>query len=97
MNVKPFLHPFDCCIKLTIIYYSNLLLNKNYDFVFFRIRKRFLVKRLLEVVFGVNLVLALFQQWMIPSVTNSVDPFSQMDPIKITERLLKLSVSFDTS
>ncbi|KAL0894797.1 hypothetical protein ABMA27_013323 [Loxostege sticticalis] len=57
-----------------------------------RIRKRFLVKRLLEVVFGVNLVLALFQQWMIPSVTNSVDPFSQMDPIKITERLLKLSV-----
>ncbi|XP_028159246.1 diacylglycerol O-acyltransferase 1 isoform X2 [Ostrinia nubilalis] len=57
-----------------------------------RIRKRFLVKRLLEVMFGINLVLALFQQWMIPSVTNSVDPFSQMDPIKITERLLKLSV-----
>lgn len=51
------------------------------------------MKRLLEVTFGVNLVLALFQQWMIPSVTNSVDPFSEMDPIKITERLLKLSVS----
>ncbi|CAG9784403.1 unnamed protein product [Diatraea saccharalis] len=57
-----------------------------------RIRKRFLVKRLLEVIFGVHLVLALFQQWMIPSVTNSVDPFTDMDPIKITERLLKLSV-----
>ncbi|KAL4708093.1 hypothetical protein ACJJTC_009872 [Scirpophaga incertulas] len=57
-----------------------------------RIRKRFLVKRLLEVIFGWNLVLALFQQWMIPSVTNSVDTFSEMDPLKITERLLKLAV-----
>ncbi|XP_049865085.1 diacylglycerol O-acyltransferase 1 isoform X2 [Pectinophora gossypiella] len=57
-----------------------------------RIRKRFLIKRMLEVMFGVNLVLALFQQWMIPSVTNSVDTFSRMDPIRITERLLKLSV-----
>ncbi|KAG6455805.1 diacylglycerol O-acyltransferase 1 isoform X2 [Manduca sexta] len=57
-----------------------------------RIRKRFLVKRLLEVVFGLNLVLALFQQWMIPSVTNSIDTFSTMDPIRITERLLKLAV-----
>ncbi|XP_045766748.1 diacylglycerol O-acyltransferase 1 isoform X2 [Maniola jurtina] len=57
-----------------------------------RIRKRFLIKRIIEVVFGVNLVLALFQQWMIPSVTNAVDPFSQMSVIKITERLLKLAV-----
>ncbi|XP_034824909.1 diacylglycerol O-acyltransferase 1 isoform X2 [Maniola hyperantus] len=57
-----------------------------------RIRKRFLIKRIIEVVFGVNLVLALFQQWMIPSVTNAVDPFSQMSFIKITERLLKLAV-----
>ncbi|KAI8427896.1 hypothetical protein MSG28_002247 [Choristoneura fumiferana] len=57
-----------------------------------RIRKRFLIKRLLEVVFGVNLVLALFQQWMIPSVTNSIVTFSQMEYIKILERLLKLAV-----
>lgn len=52
------------------------------------------MKRLLEVVFGVNLVLSLFQQWVIPSVTNSVETFSKMDPIGITERLLKLAVSF---
>ncbi|XP_032530138.2 diacylglycerol O-acyltransferase 1 isoform X2 [Danaus plexippus] len=57
-----------------------------------RIRKRFLIKRLLEVVFGINLVLALFQQWMIPSVKNAVDPFSELDMIKMTERLLKLAV-----
>lgn len=57
-----------------------------------RIRKRIVIKRLLELLFGVNLVLALFQQWMIPSITNSVETFSKMDPIRITERLLKLSV-----
>ncbi|CAG4944799.1 unnamed protein product [Colias eurytheme] len=57
-----------------------------------RIRKRFLIKRIVEVIFGMNLIMALFQQWMIPSVKNAVDPFSQMDVVRITERLLKLAV-----
>lgn len=58
-----------------------------------RIRKRFLLKRVLEVVIGANVVLGLFQQWMIPSVKNSLIPFSNMDVAKATERLLKLAVS----
>lgn len=58
-----------------------------------RIRKRFLLKRLLEVILLGNVVLALFQQWMIPSVRNSLVPFSNMDVAKATERLLKLAVS----
>lgn len=58
-----------------------------------RIRKRFLIKRILEVVVGVNIVMALFQQWMIPSVKNSLIPFSNMEFTKATERLLKLAVS----
>ncbi|XP_075152344.1 diacylglycerol O-acyltransferase [Haematobia irritans] len=57
-----------------------------------RIRKRFLFKRLLEVVFGVNVVLALFQQWIIPSVKNSLIPFSNMEVGLATERLLKLAL-----
>lgn len=57
-----------------------------------RIRKRFLLKRILEVVIGANVVLGLFQQWMIPSVRNSLIPFSNMDFPKATERLLKLAV-----
>lgn len=57
-----------------------------------RIRKRFLLKRILEVVIGFNVVLGLFQQWMIPSVRNSLVPFSNMDILKATERLLKLAV-----
>lgn len=59
-----------------------------------RIRKRFLIKRILEVVVGMNIVMALFQQWMIPSVKNSLIPFSNMEFTKATERLLKLAVSF---
>lgn len=58
-----------------------------------RIRKRFLIKRILEVVVGINIVMALFQQWMIPSVKNSLIPFSNMEFTKATERLLKLAVS----
>lgn len=41
-----------------------------------------------------NVVMALFQQWMIPSVRNSLTPFTNMDIAKATERLLKLAVSF---
>lgn len=57
-----------------------------------RIRKRFLLKRLLEVIIGINVVLALFQQWIAPSVRNSLIPFSNMDISRATERLLKLAV-----
>lgn len=57
-----------------------------------RIRKRFLIKRILEVVVGINIVMALFQQWMIPSVKNSLIPFSNLEFTKATERLLKLAV-----
>ncbi|XP_063702769.1 diacylglycerol O-acyltransferase 1 [Culicoides brevitarsis] len=57
-----------------------------------RIRKRFLIKRLLEVIIGVNIVMALFQQWMIPSVKNSLVPFSSMNAAKMLERLLKLAI-----
>lgn len=59
-----------------------------------RIRKRFLLKRILEVVIGINVILGLLQQWMIPAVRNSLIPFSNMDVVKATERLLKLAVNF---
>ena len=58
-----------------------------------RIRKRFLLKRIFEVVAGTQLILCIFQQYMIPSVKNSLIPFSNMDITLATERLLKLSVN----
>ncbi|KOB70719.1 O-acyltransferase [Operophtera brumata] len=57
-----------------------------------RIRKRFVFRRLLELVFGINLIFALLQQWMVPSITNSLETFSSMDFMRITERMLKLAV-----
>ncbi|KAK7873998.1 hypothetical protein R5R35_013410 [Gryllus longicercus] len=57
-----------------------------------RIRKRFLMRRMLEVVVGFQVILCLFQQWIIPSVKNSLIPFSNMDVAKATERLLKLAI-----
>jgi len=57
-----------------------------------RIRKTFLLRRALEVIVGINFLLALIQQWIIPSVVNSLIPFSNMDWMSSLERLLKLSV-----
>lgn len=57
-----------------------------------RIRKRFLLKRIFEFCAGIQLMLCLFQQYMIPSVKNSLIPFSNMDIALASERLLKLAV-----
>ncbi|KAF5277673.1 hypothetical protein FQA39_LY18442 [Lamprigera yunnana] len=57
-----------------------------------RIRKRFLVKRIIEVVIGIQLILAVMQQYMVPSIKNSLLPFSNMDIAKASERLLKLAI-----
>lgn len=57
-----------------------------------RIRKRFLLKRILEVIIGCQIMLAVIQQYIIPSVKNSLIPFSNMDVAKATERLLKLAI-----
>jgi len=77
------------------IYYFWLAPTLCYELNFprsLRIRKTFLLRRVLETVIGINLVLALFQQWIIPSVVNSLIPFSNMDPGPATERLLKLAI-----
>ncbi|KAK0074732.1 hypothetical protein PV325_007897, partial [Microctonus aethiopoides] len=41
-----------------------------------RIRKRFLMKRIFEVFVGCQVIMSLCQQWMIPSVKNSLIPFT---------------------
>ncbi|KAK9872917.1 hypothetical protein WA026_020269 [Henosepilachna vigintioctopunctata] len=57
-----------------------------------RIRKRFLMKRIFEVVAGTQIILCLIQQYIIPSIINSLIPFSNMDITQTTERLLKLAI-----
>ncbi|KAI1885717.1 hypothetical protein AGOR_G00206690 [Albula goreensis] len=57
-----------------------------------RIRKRFLLRRLFEMLFFIQLLVGLIQQWMVPSIQNSMKPFQDMDFSRMIERLLKLAV-----
>lgn len=57
-----------------------------------RIRKRFLIKRIVELLILSQLDLALIQQWIVPTVSNSVMPFRQMQFSHMLERLLKLAI-----
>ncbi|XP_065828156.1 diacylglycerol O-acyltransferase 1-like isoform X2 [Oscarella lobularis] len=57
-----------------------------------RIRKRFLLKRTIEVVVISCMLLALGQQWLVPTIENSMKPFNELDYMRMLERLLKLAV-----
>ncbi|XP_074542560.1 diacylglycerol O-acyltransferase 1a [Halichoeres trimaculatus] len=57
-----------------------------------RIRKRFLIRRLFEMLFFMQLLVGLIQQWMVPTIQNSMKPFQEMDFSRMVERLLKLAV-----
>lgn len=57
-----------------------------------RIRKRFLIKRLLEMIFLFQLILCLIQQWIVPTIANSLKPLEEMDYSRMLERLLKLAI-----
>ncbi|XP_052816498.1 diacylglycerol O-acyltransferase 1-like [Mya arenaria] len=57
-----------------------------------RIRKRFLIKRFVEMLFLIQLIGACIQQWVLPLVHNSLKPLSDMDAARVIERLLKLAI-----
>jgi len=57
-----------------------------------RIRKIFLLRRILEVILGTNLMLALTQQWIVPNVVDTLVPFDSLDWSLTMERLLKLAL-----
>jgi len=57
-----------------------------------RICKRFLIRRILEAVFLSGLIFALGQQWIVPTVKNSVKPFQELDFPRFMERIMKLAI-----
>ncbi|KAB0359972.1 hypothetical protein FD754_004128 [Muntiacus muntjak] len=72
----------------TVSYPDNLTYRDLYYFLFAptlcyelnfprspRIRKRFLLRRLLEMLFLTQLQVGLIQQWMVPAIQNSMKPF----------------------
>uniref|UniRef100_A0A8C4EFK3 O-acyltransferase n=1 Tax=Dicentrarchus labrax TaxID=13489 RepID=A0A8C4EFK3_DICLA len=56
------------------------------------IRMSFLLRRLFEMLFFTQLLVALTQQWMIPIIQSSMKPLEDMDLSRMTERLLRLAV-----
>lgn len=86
-------------------YPNNLTFNNMFKFMIFptlnyeldfaqteRIRKRFLIKRIIELIILSQMDMALIQQWIVPTVSNSVLPFRQMQFSHMLERLLKLAI-----
>lgn len=57
-----------------------------------KIRIRFLVRRILESLFINALILALGQQWIVPTVIHSLKPFQELDFPRFFERIMKLAI-----
>lgn len=56
------------------------------------IRMSFLLRRLIEMLFFTQLLVALTQQWMVPIIQSSMKPLEDMDLSRMMERLLRLAV-----
>ncbi|XP_078367588.1 diacylglycerol O-acyltransferase 1-like isoform X1 [Oculina patagonica] len=88
-----------------VVYPNNLTQRDLYYFVFAptlcyelnfprnaRIRKRFLIRRIIEFIFLVGIVIGAIQQWIVPTVKNSWKPIQDMDLARGLERVMKLAV-----
>ncbi|XP_074539550.1 diacylglycerol O-acyltransferase 1b [Halichoeres trimaculatus] len=88
-----------------VCYPGNLTMKDMYYFVFAptlcyelnfprsaNIRMSFLLRRLFEMMFFIQLLVGLTQQWMIPIIQSSMKPLEDMDLSRMTERLLRLAV-----
>lgn len=88
-----------------VCYPGNLTMKDVYYFVFAptlcyelnfprspKIRMSFLLRRLVEMLFFTQLLVALTQQWMIPIIQSSMKPLEDMDLSRMIERLLRLAV-----
>ena len=75
MNGASFMYPYGTLSPI-LFSRSNVSLFRTRLYV---LCFRFLIRRVLEVIVGTNIALALIQQWIIPSVVNSLIPFSVTD------------------
>ena len=57
-----------------------------------RIRKRWLLRRIVELVVYLGLMLFLVDQYVEPAILNSIAPLRESNPILVVERVLKLSL-----
>eukprot|EP01133_Synstelium_polycarpum_P015448 gene15448-18326_t len=91
--------------KDVTVYPNNLSLKNTYWFMLVptlvyqlsyprspRIRKGYLLRRILEALFLSALIFWMVEQYMVPLVENSVRPMEQNDLVRIIERVMKLSL-----
>ncbi|WKY13600.1 hypothetical protein Q1695_004438 [Nippostrongylus brasiliensis] len=86
---------YPASLNLCDLYYFMLAPTLCYELKFprsVRRRKLFLAKRFIEMVFLSFLMAALVQQWVVPTVHNSMRPLSEMEVGRSVERLLKLAI-----
>ncbi|KAK6009204.1 hypothetical protein OSTOST_25897, partial [Ostertagia ostertagi] len=86
---------YPASLNLCDLYYFMLAPTLCYELKFprsVRRRKWFLIKRFVELVFLTFLVAALVQQWIVPTVHNSMRPLNEMEFGRSLERLLKLAI-----
>jgi hypothetical protein len=57
-----------------------------------RVRKRWLARRVAELLIGVGLALVIVDQYMAPACANSLKPIAELDALRMAERVLKLAL-----
>lgn len=76
-------------LTITNLYYFMLAPTLCYEMRFPRTarrRKSFIIKRAVELIFLTFLIAALIQQWIIPTVRNSMAPLSEMEVTKLVSK-----------
>jgi len=82
-------------LTVSNIYYFMVAPTLCYELNFPRlpkVRKWFVAKRLIESFFLMQVIIALCQQWIVPLLKNSLEPFIAMNYSRMLERLLKLAI-----
>lgn len=69
----------------TLCYELNYPRNK-------KIRRAFLLRRIVEVLFLLQLELALCQQWIVPTLQKAIAPIHKLEGSRMLERLLRLAI-----
>jgi len=58
-----------------------------------RVRKTYVAKRVVELFMSLMVMYALIEQYAMPTLRNSIAPMKELSPVRILERLMKLSIT----
>ncbi|XP_025959818.2 diacylglycerol O-acyltransferase 1-like [Dromaius novaehollandiae] len=82
-------------LKVKDLYYFLLAPTLCYQLNFPQLKHRrhgYVIKKLLEMVFLLHLVLGLIQQWIVPNIHKSMKPINEIESALLTEYIFKLAV-----